>query len=253
MLPHYSPYKVAETFKMLEARHPGRVDIALGKSPSFQNVSQALNEGKQTLTDFDQQLIDLTKYFNNDTSTPHRFQHLKAMPIIETQPQFCILGTSENSAERAAQLGAVFVFGAFGQKTLEKQRIVQHYRKQFQHYHPEEQPYVIVSTFVLAHEDSQIRAQLEDSLHYWLQRIHYLKQPKTLLSPETIQQKNWSERELEKRAENEPRIISGDGETVAHKLHELQRTFDADELLLFPQLYGEENRKHSLALIAKHV
>lgn len=82
MLPHYSPYKVAETFKMLEARHPGRVDIALGKSPSFQNVSQALNEDKQTLTDFDQQLMDLTKYFNNDSSTPHRFQHLKAMPVI---------------------------------------------------------------------------------------------------------------------------------------------------------------------------
>lgn len=252
MLPHYSPYKVAETFKMLEARHPGRVDIALGKSPSFQNVSQALNEDKQTLTDFDQQLMDLTKYFNNGSSTPHRFQHLKAMPVIETQPQFCILGTSENSAERAAQLGAVFVFGAFGQKTIEKQRIIQRYRKQFQHYHPEGQPYLIVSTFVLAHENSQIRAQLEDSLHYWLQRIHYLKQPKTLLSPETIQQKNWSVRELEKRAENAPRIISGDGETVAHELHELQRTFDADELLLFPQLYGEENRKHCLALIAKY-
>lgn len=51
---------------------------------------------------------------------------------------------------------------------------------------------------------------------------------------------------------NAPRIISGDGETVAHELHELQRTFDADELLLFPQLYGEENRKHCLALIAKY-
>lgn len=116
MLPHYSPYKVVETFKMLEARHPGRVDIALGKSPSFQNVSQALNEDKQTLTDFDQQLMDLTKYFNNDSSTPHRFQHLKAMPVIETQPQFCILGTSENSAERAAQLGAVLYLGRSDKK-----------------------------------------------------------------------------------------------------------------------------------------
>ena len=29
MLPHYSPYKVAEQFKMMEARHPHRVDMAI--------------------------------------------------------------------------------------------------------------------------------------------------------------------------------------------------------------------------------
>ena len=33
MLPHYSPFKVAENFKMLEALHPGRVDLGIGNNP----------------------------------------------------------------------------------------------------------------------------------------------------------------------------------------------------------------------------
>ena len=46
MLPHYSPYKVAEQFKIMEARHPQRIDMAIGRSPSFKNVNEALNENK---------------------------------------------------------------------------------------------------------------------------------------------------------------------------------------------------------------
>src|SRR5207248_8459782 len=33
MLPHYSPFKVAETFTVLAALFPGRVDLALGRAP----------------------------------------------------------------------------------------------------------------------------------------------------------------------------------------------------------------------------
>lgn len=46
MLPHYSPYKVAEQFKIMAARHPQRIDMAIGRSPSFKNVNAALNENK---------------------------------------------------------------------------------------------------------------------------------------------------------------------------------------------------------------
>ena len=35
MLPHYSAYKIAEVFKILEGRHPRRVDLGIGRSFSF--------------------------------------------------------------------------------------------------------------------------------------------------------------------------------------------------------------------------
>jgi len=64
MLPHYSAYKVAENFRMLEALHPGRIDLGLGRSPSYQMVKRALNEhGKQP--SYEQQVVDLYKYFTN--------------------------------------------------------------------------------------------------------------------------------------------------------------------------------------------
>ena len=46
MLPHYSAYKVAEQFKIMEVKHPGRIDMGIGRSPSFKNVNEALNEFK---------------------------------------------------------------------------------------------------------------------------------------------------------------------------------------------------------------
>ena len=51
---------------MMEARHPHRVDMAIGRSPSFNNVNAALNENKERKLDFDTQLDDLNKYFNDD-------------------------------------------------------------------------------------------------------------------------------------------------------------------------------------------
>src|ERR1017187_8983434 len=33
MLPHYSPLKVAETFSILSALFPGRIDLGIGRAP----------------------------------------------------------------------------------------------------------------------------------------------------------------------------------------------------------------------------
>src|SRR5258708_19217432 len=33
MLPHYSPFKVAEVFRVLDALAPGRIDMGLGRAP----------------------------------------------------------------------------------------------------------------------------------------------------------------------------------------------------------------------------
>src|SRR4051794_37603793 len=33
MLPHYTPVKVAETFSVLSALHPGRIDLGIGPAP----------------------------------------------------------------------------------------------------------------------------------------------------------------------------------------------------------------------------
>ena len=105
MMPHYSPYKVAEQFKIMEARHPQRVDLALGRSKSYPNVFAALNENKTQPLQFETQLNDLQKYFTDDVTKPHRFQTLIATPQINSYPEMFILGMSERSAKLAGRKG----------------------------------------------------------------------------------------------------------------------------------------------------
>src|SRR4051794_20780827 len=47
MLPHYSAYKVAENFRLLEALYPGRIDLGLGRAPGGMPLAtRALQQDK---------------------------------------------------------------------------------------------------------------------------------------------------------------------------------------------------------------
>ena len=49
MLMHYSPYKVAENFRLLESLYPGRIDLGLGRAPGSNPVQAgALAYGSKT-------------------------------------------------------------------------------------------------------------------------------------------------------------------------------------------------------------
>ena len=58
MLPHYSPYKVAENFRMLEALHPGRVDLGIGNNAGTAQVKSTMNETKSHFLDYGQSIED---------------------------------------------------------------------------------------------------------------------------------------------------------------------------------------------------
>ncbi|OHO69365.1 alkane 1-monooxygenase [Staphylococcus sp. HMSC036D05] len=135
MLPHYSPYKVAEQFKIMEARHPRRVDMAIGRSPSFKNVNAALNENKEEKLDFETQLDDLNKYFSDNIDDAHRFKSLLATPLIPTAPEKYILGMSERSAKLAGRRGLPFVIAQMGQSSKSIDEVIKVYRDEFERWH----------------------------------------------------------------------------------------------------------------------
>src|SRR5580658_9287797 len=62
MLPNHTPLKVAETFRVLEALHPGRVDLGIGRAPGTDPLTAlALRRSREALgaDDFPQQLDEL--------------------------------------------------------------------------------------------------------------------------------------------------------------------------------------------------
>src|SRR6202789_464769 len=74
MLPHYSPFKVAEVFRTLHAMFPNRIDLGIGRAPGGGQLEAfALRRDRKTPMpdDFPQQLAELRAFLH-----PERFPDL---------------------------------------------------------------------------------------------------------------------------------------------------------------------------------
>ncbi len=113
MLPNHSPLHVAEAFRVLEALHPGRIDLGLGRAPGTDTVTAlALRRSRQAVfsDEFPQQLDELLGFLSDDFAEEHPFRHVKAMPMDVATPEIWLLGSSDFSAQLAAKLGLGFAF-----------------------------------------------------------------------------------------------------------------------------------------------
>ncbi|MGH6781344.1 MAG: MsnO8 family LLM class oxidoreductase, partial [Sphingomonadaceae bacterium] len=77
MLPHFSPYKIAETFRMLAALAPGRIDLGLGRAPGTDGrTAYALQRDRSRRLpsdDFPQNLAELLAYLSDTMPEDHAF------------------------------------------------------------------------------------------------------------------------------------------------------------------------------------
>lgn len=108
MLNHYSPYKVAECFKMLATLFPDRIDLGIGRAPGGTHLSsQALayfsrpHHGELYPT----QAQDLKQLMEASLPETHPFHPLKVLPDQQPKPEMWMLGSSGGSAGLAGQLG----------------------------------------------------------------------------------------------------------------------------------------------------
>src|SRR5690348_85850 len=117
MLPHYSPLKVAETFTVLAALYPGRIDLALGRAPGTDPLTMlALQRDRRTAApdDFPQQLAELLAYLDDSLPEDHPFARLaKTLPGRPELPVPWLLGSSQQSAIWAAEIGLPYAFADF--------------------------------------------------------------------------------------------------------------------------------------------
>ncbi|RIW29359.1 LLM class flavin-dependent oxidoreductase [Bacillus salacetis] len=251
MLPHYSSYKVAENFRMLEALHPNRIDLGIGRSPSYRIVNTALNEGKTKKTSYEQQVADLMKYFTNNTVEEHRFQSLLAAPKIPTAPQMWMLGTGERGARTAAAQGTGYVFALFAKPGSKGVSIVEEYRKQFQPSSLLGRPKTMVSVFAVAGETEEEAEDLAKAFDLWLYFVESDNQPPYYPSIETAKKRGFTATEDRKVRQNRRRMLIGTPGKVKAEIERIAETFQTDEILIIPNVSGIENRKKVIGLLAK--
>jgi luciferase family oxidoreductase group 1 len=117
MLPHYSPFKVAESFSVLSGLFPGRIDLGIGRAAGTDPMTTfALQRDRRTAgpDDFPQQLAELLAHYDGGFPLDHPFARLgRTLPGGDDQPELWLLGSSPQSAIWAAQLGLRYAFADF--------------------------------------------------------------------------------------------------------------------------------------------
>src|SRR5580704_733098 len=134
MLPHYSPLKVAETFRTLEALYPGRIDLGVGRAPGGgQLEAHALRRIRTgpLPDDFPQQLAELLAFLHPEQFPPnHPFANLLVSPASKGAPDTWLLGSSMWSSVTAAAEGLPYAFAHFF-SPIQTRNAIEHYRASF--------------------------------------------------------------------------------------------------------------------------
>lgn len=255
MLPHYSPYKVAENFRILEAYHPGRIDLGIGNTVGTPIVNQALNELKKSKLNYEQSIKDLLVYLGPEINEEHRFSTITANPVIPTAPQIWALSTSIRNAQIAAKLGIGYTFGLFPLAGLDKLKVgiegARIYRDEFQASVFMEQPTVSIAPFVVVGETNEQAEAYAEALDFWLLGKENFSYYSTFPSIEMARQYVYTEHEKKMIQANRVRMVVGDIGSVKKQLDELIEQFQADEVLLIPLIPRFEARKKAIELLAE--
>jgi luciferase family oxidoreductase group 1 len=252
MLPHYSAYKVAENFRLLEALHPGRIDLGLGRAPGGMPLAtRALNEGKTYHYDhYPEQVSDLIDYFHGPLGSDHRFAGLQASPPVETMPEMWLLGSSGESAKFAARLGTAYGFAQFfGAPGGEE--AVRHYKAHFRPSRILDEPHALIAVLAICAETEAEANELATSTDLFFLRLERGLELNNLPSVRTALDYPYTEYDLERIKLARQRRIVGTPKQVADALREHAERYAADELLIVSPIHDPEARRRSYALIAE--
>ncbi|WP_301107653.1 LLM class flavin-dependent oxidoreductase [Sporosarcina sp.] len=254
MLPHYSPYKVAENFKVLEALFPGRIDAGMGRAPAgMPRATYALNNGKyQNKDQFPNQVDELLMYLNDTLPEDHLYEGLKATPVTESAPPVWILGTSEGSARLAAEKGLPYMFAQFINNEGGK-NAARHYADRFQLsvYNSKSQQGVAV--FCICAESEEEADRVASSLDLLLIKQQQGMPVDGTPSPEQAAAYSYSQLEWELVQLNRERMIVGTPESVRQQLEQLAEDFQAEEIMLVSITYDFHDKLKSYELIANEI
>jgi luciferase family oxidoreductase group 1 len=250
MLPNHSALSVAEQFGMLEALHPGRIDLGLGRAPGTDGLTaRALRRGAghEAADEFPRQLAELMGYFDGSYSESHPFGTIHAVPARGYAPDIWLLGSSDYSATLAGHLGLPFAFAhhfAGGNTNA----AVQAYRASFRPGHLEVPKLALGVNVVCADTDEHAR-WLAGSGALAIVRLRQGR-PDVYPTPEEAAAHEYTplEREIV-RGWTSSHVI-GSPETVRAGLLDLVARTGADELIITTNIHAPADRMRSFQLVA---
>jgi luciferase family oxidoreductase group 1 len=243
LLPYYSAFRVAETFRMLEALYPGRVDLGVGRAPGGDaRTAQAVaGGGFPDASNFPQQMWELAALLENE----HR--PVRLQPEVETVPEVWLLGSSDYSGALAAELGLPFAFAHFI-NPRGGDMVSRLYRENFKPNGRRVQARVIVCTFAIVAATDEEAERLAAPID--LRRLHMaLNIDSPVPTAEEAAAHRYSDEERRYVLSQRPRAVIGGPEKAKRELQEMVERYGADELMVLTITGDYESRRRSYELL----
>jgi luciferase family oxidoreductase group 1 len=254
MLPHYSPLKVAESFSILSALYPSRIDLGIGRAAGTDPLTTfALQRDRREPApdDFPQQLAELLAYLEDRMPKDHPFARLaRTLPGRPETPEVWLLGSSPQSAIWAAELGLPYSFADFINR--QGAPIAASYRERFdRETHRLPEPRTSVGVWVIAADTDEEAERLAAS---GAMMMTLLRRGELVPVPPTEKALRFVESEGidlgNPRAGRRRRIVSSP-ETVKAGIEAVAEEYGADEVIVVTITYEHEARRRSYELIAE--
>src|ERR1700761_1644121 len=252
MLPHYSPLKVAESFTILAALYPDRIDLGIGRASGTDPMTTyALQRDRRQASpdDFPQQLAELLAYFEDDLPADHPFRGLaKSLPGLPELPEPWLLGSSEQSAIWAGELGLPYAFADFINSAGAPLAGV--YRERFQPVRALQAQRTAVAAWILCaptEEEAQFLAASSKMAMLMLRRNRLIAVP----PPERAIKFLETEGVPLAGRPGGRRTIVGNPDQVRAGIEELAAEYLADEVIAVTITYDHGARRRSYELLAE--
>ncbi len=253
MLPHYSPLKVAETFRVLHALYPGRIDLGVGRAPGGTPLeSYALRRDRRQpeTDDFPQQLGELRAFLKHNFPPQHPFNRIRVSPEMPGAPEVWMLGSSMWSASAAAQLGLPYAFAHFINQHPTRMAL-EYYREHFKSSDDLAQPRAIVALGAICADSEEEALRLLSSARLFRNRIRRGEVGPIPTVEEAIAELGPTLEHPRSEDTEWPRYIAGDPEQVRAQLVDMASVLQVEELMIVTIVHDHRARLRSYELLAQ--
>jgi luciferase family oxidoreductase group 1 len=244
MLPNHAPLAVAERFGMLEALHPNRIDLGLGRAPGT-DMRTAMALRSTSPEHFEEHFAQLRGHLGEGHGG------MRAVAGEHTVPELWMLGSTDGGARIAAEMGLPFVFAHhfhphFTEPALDL------YRSLFQPSDLLDAPRTIVAAGIVVGDDEEDAARR--ALPGGISMLR-LRQGRPAQIPSVEEAEALLARlgpaELAVVEESMQRVIAGGPESVHAQLVDLVERTGTDELMLVSQVTDVAQRIRGLERVAQ--
>jgi luciferase family oxidoreductase group 1 len=249
LLLNHAPLRVAESFHVLEALFPGRIDLGLGRaSGADEPVERALGRTRNSAEEFLQQIEELIALSTRQFPDEHPLASVRVIPQDVRLPPLWILGSTDQGAKIAAKLGVGFAYANHFKSDMLYQAL-DIYRQNFRPSAALKHPRTMVGASVVC-ADTEVAAEKEMSSIdlAWLLRKTERRAP--IPRPDEAARFPYSAEEREAVKKTRELHIFGSPSTVKAKLADLATSTQADEIIVSTMVHDHQVRRRSYELIA---